>query len=257
MPEKASITAMIIDDEPDAINLLEMYLRRFNDIKVIGKESDARNGLEMVKTNPPDLVFLDIDMPEMNGLALAERIQAVNTYSAIVFTTAHQHYAYDALGVEPLDFLTKPFSIDDLEITVTKYRKRAEKKEYQNKLNSIIFSQNNPVVLKLPSTKGLLFVDLKEIVTVKARGHYTDITLADGSKETIIRNLTKTMELINSPSFFQIIRSVVINLKYLHKIDKKKTKCILSFNNKLEEEKMSRDSIALLEKTVEFPYNID
>jgi len=257
MAGKNPITAMIIDDEPDAIELLEMFLRRFPEVQVIGKECDARNGLEMTIVNPPDLIFLDIDMPGMNGLTLADRIQASNSHSEIVFTTAHQHYAYDALGIEPLDFLTKPFSIADLEIVVTKFNNKAEKKEYQKKLDSLLLSQSTPVIVKFPSTKGLLFVDMKEIVLVKAKLHYTDITLSDGTTETVIRNFAKTVELINSPSFFQVSRSTMINLRYLHRIDRKNQTCYLKVGDQFVEEKMARGTTLLLEKTVSFPYNIE
>lgn len=83
-------------------------------IKIIGKETIAAKGLQLAKETLPELVFLDIDMPDMNGLQVADRIQSENFYSEIVFTTAHSHYAYEALGVEPLDFLTKPFCIADI-----------------------------------------------------------------------------------------------------------------------------------------------
>jgi Response regulator of the LytR/AlgR family len=257
MADKNPITAMIIDDETDAIELLEMFLRRFPEVRVIGKESDARSGLEMIKINPPDLIFLDIDMPDMNGLTLADRIQTSNFHSEIVFTTAHQHYAYDALGIEPLDFLTKPFSVAELETVLRKFAEKAEKKEYQKKLDALLLSQNSPIIVKFPSTKGLLFVDLKEIVVIKARLHYTDLALADGTTETVIRNLTKTLEVINSPSFFQISRSTIINLKYLHRIDRKNQTCHLKINDKVIEEKMARGAALLLEKTVSFPFSVE
>jgi two-component system LytT family response regulator len=257
MPDKQPITAVIIDDDLNAIDLLEAYLRHFADILLVGKESDAREGLELVKLNPPDLIFLDIDMPDMNGLTLADRIQSVNFYPEIVFTTAHQHYAYDALGIEPLDFLTKPFLIEDVELVISKYKAKTEQKNYQKKLDSLILAQNNPITIKLPSLKGILFVDIKDIVVLSANLHYTDIILSDGSKETIIKTINKLAALINSPSFFQISRSAFINLNYLHRIERKGMKCFLNVNNKLIEEKMSRGAINLFEKVVPFPFNIE
>lgn len=257
MANQQTIRTIIIDDEPAAIDLLEMFLRHFPEIHLLWKESDPKRGLELIKSDPPDLIFLDIDMPGMNGLTLADRVQSVNFHPEIVFTTAHQHYAYTALGIEPLDFLTKPFFLEDVESVIAKYKAKAEQKNYTKKLDSLLHTQSKPVIIKLPSIKGILFVDIKDIIILKARLHYTDIILSDGSSETVIRTLNKLAELVNSPSFFQVSRSVYINLNYLHRIERKSKKCFLNVNDKLIEEKMSRGAINLLEKTIAFPFSIE
>jgi two-component system LytT family response regulator len=94
-------------------------------------------------------------------------------------------------------------------------------------------------------------------VILKANLRFTDIVLSDGTIETIIRTLNKTAELINSPSLFQIRRSAFINLNYLHRVDKKKTRCLINVNGKLEEEKISRDVINLFEKSTIYPFIVD
>ncbi len=246
--DSANITAIIIDDEPDAINLLEMYLRHFPFIEVVGKENHAIKGLELVNEMLPELVFLDIDMPDMNGLQVADKIHSENFYSEIVFTTAHQHYAYDALGVEPLDFLTKPFCSSDLEIVIAKFRKKTEKKKQERKLDTFIHSQANSPKIKLPSTTGILIVDLKDIVVLKSKSNNCSIFLQDGTSETITRNLYKVAELLNSQAFFQISRSTYINLNYLKRVDKKSHKCIISYNQTTVEEPISRSQLIHLDK---------
>lgn len=251
------VTAVIIDDEPEAIRLLEMFLRHFPNVEVVGKESNSRSGLELIKEKPPELLFLDIDMPDLNGLTVASNIRSVNNYTEIVFTTAHPRYAYDALDIEPLDFLSKPFSIEDLKGMMKKYDDRIEKKNYKRKLDNIITVQPAPIVIKLPSTKGVFFTDIKDIVMVKAKLIHCEVYLADGTIETVIRSIGKTISLINSSSFFQISRSVYINLNYLHRIDRKNPNCVLNFNGTLIEEKISRGTISILEKTVTFPYIIE
>ena len=164
---QAIISAVIIDDEPEAIHLLEMYLRHFSFIKVTAKETNALKGLQLIQEKLPEIVFLDIDMPDMNGLQLADKIQTDNLYSEIIFTTAFQHYAYDTLKIRPLDFLTKPFSADDLKTVIAKYQEKAEKKKYEIKLDKFIQSQANSLKLKFPSTNGVLIVEMKDIVMLK------------------------------------------------------------------------------------------
>lgn len=255
---EATITAVIIDDEEEAIRLLEIYLRFFPMVKIIGKESDARKGLELVKHHLPELVFLDIDMPEMNGLKVAEQIHFDNYYSEIVFTTAHQHYAFDALDIQPLDFLTKPFNVDDLRVVLNKYYERNEQKEYSRKIGLFLNSQENAPKIKLPTTNGVLMVDIDDIVCVKAASNNCEIYLKDGTKEAIIRNLGGTLDLIGSPKLFRFSRSIYVNLDFIARIDRKNLKCVVTFNHSILEEDISRSSLKLFEKlgyTTDQPLN--
>lgn len=255
--EPTTISAIIIDDEPDAINLLEMYLRQFPYIQVIGKESQAKKGLELVRETLPELVFLDIDMPDMNGLKVADKIQSESFFSEIVFTTAHQHYAYDALGIEPLDFLTKPFCISDLEIVMQKYKAKIEKKKQEKKLDVFINSQTSSPKIKLPTTKGTLFIDIKNIVILRSKLQNCELYMDDGTLETITRNLCKVASILNSPAFFRVSRSTYINMNYLQRIDKKDSKCIISYNQTILEEPISRNNMIHFEKMIKFPFSLD
>lgn len=247
------MSVIIIDDEPAAINLLEMFLRQFPQVKVTGKETNAKNGLEMVMATLPELVFLDIDMPDMNGLQVANKIHSGNFYSEIVFTTAHEHYAFDALGIEPLYFLTKPFSTKDLEVVLQKYQAKIEQKNKDRKLDNFIHSQNISPKITLPVNYGLLLVSIKDIVLIKSKGNKSILYLFDGMVEEVNLTLTKMMSEISSPAFFQIHRTVFVNLNYMQRLDKKKSTCILSFNNSTLEEKMSKTFLAHFEKLNLFP----
>jgi two-component system LytT family response regulator len=251
--EQETISAIIIDDEPESINLLEMYLRHFPFVKVTGKETNAIKGLELVRENLPELVFLDIDMPDMNGLQVAGHIHSDNFYSEIIFTTAHQQYAYDALGIEPLDFLTKPFSSYDLQIVIEKFQAKVEKKKHEIKLDKFIQSQTNSPKIKFPSTLGVLIISTKDVVMLKSRANNCEVLLTDGKIETITRNLYIVVRILNSPSFFQVNRSACINLNFLQKIDKKKQVCVLAFNNTFHEVDISRQNMNYFEKMDLFP----
>lgn len=251
--DSTNITAVIIDDEPEAIHLLEMYLRFSPSVKVIGKETQAKKGLEFVNQNLPDLVFLDIDMPDMNGLQVADHIHNENFYSEIVFTTAHPKYAYDAIDFQPLDFLIKPFSIEDVETVIHKYLKITEKKKYLRKVDLFIHSQSNSTKLKLPTINGVLITEIKDIVLLKAKANNCNLYLQDGTVETITRNLNNLAEIINSQTLFKISRSTYINLKYLKKVDKKNLKCMISFNQTVLEEEITKSHLIHFEKLDLFP----
>lgn len=251
--KNTSISAIIIDDEPEAIHLLEMYLRLFPFIKIIGTETEAKKGLELAMEILPDIIFLDIDMPEMNGLQVADQIHAENFHSEIVFTTAHQHYAYDALGIEPLDFLTKPFCHEDLEAVIQKYEVKTERKKQLRKLDNFVQSNASNIKVKLPTVDGVLIVSIKDIVLLKSNGGKCSVYLQDGSIEESNRHLNIIVEILNSSLFFQISRSVHINLNYLKRVDKRKFKCIIEFNETQIEENITRSNLSLFEKLDLFP----
>ena len=251
--DSTSISAFIIDDEPEAIQLLEMYLRFFPNVKVTGKETQAKKGLDLVNQNLPDLVFLDIDMPDMNGLQVADHIHTENFYSEIVFTTAHPKYAYDAIDFQPLDFLIKPFSVEDVETVIHKYQKISEKKKYLRKVDLFIHSQANSPKIKLQTINGMLITEIKDIVLLKAKANNCNLYLQDGTIETITRNLNNLAETINSQIFFKISRSTYVNLKYLKKVDKKNLKCMISFNQSVLEEDITKSNLLHFEKLDLFP----
>ncbi len=244
----STISAVIIDDEPEAIRLLEMYLRFYPKVKVIGTETNSKKGLELVIQTMPELVFLDIDMPDMNGLKVAEVIHSENYYSEIVFTTAHQHYAFDALDVQPLDFLTKPFNLEDLKSVLDKFQEKSEQKKFTKKVDLLIHSQNNAPKIKLPTINGVPMVDVKDIILIKSKANQCSIYLADGTIETITRNLIVVEEMLSPSSFFRVSRSAIINLSYMKRIDKKNLKCHVNFNNSVLEEDITRSNMQLFER---------
>ncbi|MBW8332689.1 MAG: response regulator transcription factor [Prolixibacteraceae bacterium] len=253
MLDAGNISAIIIDDDPEAINLLEIFLRYFQNIRIIGKSTGAKAGLELIFELCPDLIFLDVDMPDITGLQVAESVRNENLQSEIVFTTAYQNYAYKALSIEPLDFLTKPFCLEDIENVINKYIARKEKKEQEQKLDKFRQSQGTVVKVKLPTYHSYVFVDLNDIVYIKSNTNGTYVYLQDGTVETVTRSLSSLMLLLNSSLIFQINRSTCVNLNYLYRIDKKKEMCILRYNQKTLEESISRYNIINFEKLNMFP----
>ena len=251
--DTVNISAIIIDDDSEAINLLEIFLRQFPNINVIGKSTNAYTGLEIINTEFPDLVFLDIDMPDMTGLQVAESVKSKNFHSEIVFTTAYQHYAYKALSIEPLDFLTKPFCSEDLKNVIKKYMGRIERREYEHKLDKFIQSQSNLPKIKLPTFHSFIIIDINDIVYIKANINGTIVYLQDGTVETVTRNLNSLVTMLNSTLIFQVNRSTYVNLNYILRIDRKKEKCAIRFNNTICNETITKNHIINFEKLNIFP----
>jgi len=246
-------SAIIIDDDPEAIYLLEMYLRQFPDIKIIGKNTDPAEGLALISKEFPDLIFLDIDMPNMSGLQVAESVKNNNFHSEIIFTTAYQHYAYQALSIQPLDFLTKPFCLSDLRRVINKYKEKIEKKKQEQKVDQFIQSQSNSTQILLPTIHALLFIDIKDIVIIKAKTNCTEVFLQDGTVETVTRRISSLISLLNSSLLFQLSRGTYVNLNYLIRIDKKKSTCLIRTNKGNHEEPITKSNLLNFKKLNIFP----
>lgn len=242
------ISAIIIDDDAEAIYLLEIYLRQFPEIKIVGKSTKAPEGLLLVNEILPDLVFLDIDMPGMTGLQVAESMRNNNFHSEIVFTTAFEKYAYNALTIEPLHFLTKPFRPEDLQKVIKKFKVKGEKKKHERKLDNFIQAQSNPSQIQLQTLHGMLFIDIKDIVYIKAKVNGTEIYLQDGTVEIVSKRLQGLISLINSTLLFQIDRGAFVNLNYLVRIEKKKAICVIQFNNTIREEHITKSNMFIFNK---------
>ena len=247
------ISAIIIDDDSEAIYLLEIYLRQFPDIKIIGKSTNPTEGLALIIKELPDLVFLDIDMPDMTGLQVAESFKNNNFHSEIIFTTAYQQYAYQALSIQPLDFLTKPFCLSDLSRVINKYIDKREKKKQAQKVDQFIQSQSHASQILLPTIHAMLFIDVKDVVLIKAKTNCTEVFLQDGSVETVTRRISSLISLLNSSLLFQINRGTYVNLNYLVRIDKKKSTCLLRTSKHNLEEPITKSHLLNFKKLDIFP----
>lgn len=247
------ITAIIIEDDEEALSLLEIYLQAFDEIEITETTTSPQKGIRLLKKRDPDLVFLDIDMPEINGVEVAETIKANKLKTEVVFTTAHSKYAYRALLVQPLDYLLKPFGPEDLIAVINRYRTRAKRRELERRMDFLMKSNKAIPKVKLPTHAGVIFIDPEDIMLYKAELNYCHIFTKDGEQELITLNINKVTSIVNSLRVFKVNRSACINLQYLKKIDKKTRTCILTYKDLTLQTKIKRSSLAFFENLNCFP----
>lgn len=194
-------TCMIVDDEANAIEVIEHHLANFPSYEVVSKFHDGMEASQFMKTHTPDLIFLDIQMPGINGL---DFLRSLRNPPKVFLTTAYRHYAPEAFELEVLDYLLKPISLD-------RFRKAIEKYEI-----SILGDKD---IVKLPHNEILvranrsnIKVDILDILYLEAMGDYVKIHLVTGNlitKET----LKSLMKRLPFHLFRQIHRSYVVNTK--------------------------------------------
>jgi len=209
------IRTIIIDDEPNMVEALKLKLTEFCEgIEIIGTGNGIDEGLELIESQQPDLVFLDIEMPFGTGFDLLEKVKVKNFH--VVFVTAYDHYALKAIKFSALDYILKPAKISELIEVVEKVKKTNH--HYladQISLLSENLTNNNLDKIMIPSQEGFNFIDTSDIVLIKADGCYSEFHLADASIIVASKTLKYYEDILNKDIFFRIHKSGIINLKHI------------------------------------------
>ncbi|MDE3182518.1 MAG: response regulator transcription factor [Bacteroidota bacterium] len=213
------LRAIIIDDEMTSLQNLKQKLVQFcKPVDVIAAIQNPEEAIVLIKELRPDLLFLDIEMPKMNGFRMLEEL---GTYDAeIIFTTAYNNFAIDAMRISAFDYLVKPVSIEELENAVNRL---IEKKSMQTRDRLSVLkqslhenkSQENKIAV--PLTDGLQFIVIKDIARIESSSSYSRIFLTNGQTILVTKLLKEFEELLIPYRFFRVHHSHLINLNYIKK----------------------------------------
>lgn len=215
------IRAVVIDDEPDCVqSLVEEIERHCEAVEVMEGCIGAKEGIKAIHTHKPDVVFLDIDMPVINGFELLELVP--NRDFEVVFTTAYDKFALQAFKISALDYLLKPIDEEALKGAVEKVRNQRQNGNAPSKIDFLIQHlkdlENNAVKrIALPTFEGLDFIHLDNIIYCQSDGAYTHVYLNDKNKLFISKSLRYLEEILCDFNFFRVHNSFIVNLDYIHK----------------------------------------
>ena len=209
--------AILIDDEHNATEALHNMLRMVTpDVEVIGLANAAQQGLEMIQSLQPDLVFLDIQMPYMTGFELLEKLGRFNF--AVIFTTAYDQYALQAFKVSAVDYLLKPIDMDELEAAVEKVRERRKQPQPDFGALEHLFKQvkkTHTERLALPTSAGLVFIAIEDIIRLQSDSNYTTFYLTRKEKIVVSRTLGEYEPTLTAQNFCRVHHSHIINMAHL------------------------------------------
>ena len=218
------MTCIIVDDEPLAVKLLETFVERTPDLQLLGSYTDSIAALDALRVNPSDLLFLDIQMPDMNGMELAHTIDTRRT--RVIFTTAFKDYAFESYEVNALDFLLKPIRYVKFQAAVEKARELMTPKESSSQLvqNKDVVSSSAPnsldsVFLKVDGE--LRRISLSKIIYVEGMKDYLKFSV-EGEKSPLVTHLTLSAaeEMLPASMFMRINRSYIIALQHIRSVDR-------------------------------------
>ena len=214
------IRTIIIEDEPMSREMMTMMLKRHDqEIEIVDTCSNPADGIISIETHKPDLVFLDIQMPKMTGFDMLKKISPVNF--EVVFTTAFDQYAINAIRVSALDYLLKPIDDEELAAAINKYKTRAGRNkpsaQFEHLFNNLLNKNPLDKTIALSASDGISFIRMSDILRVEANGRYSKFYLLNGETILVSKTLGDYEEVLSANQFFRIHDSAIINLNHIKK----------------------------------------
>lgn len=209
------IKTVLIDDEPLARELVREYLQAYPQIEVVAECNDGFEGLKAIQQHQPDLLFLDIQMPKINGF---EMLELVDKLPCVIFTTAFEEYAIRAFEVNAIDYLLKPFSRERFDKALQKMleRKTEVSQELLDAAGRELPTQHNRVVVKINGR--IKIIPVQDIHYLEAADDYVKIVTQEGA---FLKNKTMAFfeKTLDAQQFIRVHRSYILNVSQITRLD--------------------------------------
>lgn len=213
------LKAILVDDELSSLQNLQKKLKEFcPDVEVAATAQKPEDAILQIRQHKPDVIFLDIEMPRMNGFRMLDELGEYDF--DIIFTTAYNHYAVDAIRISAFDYLTKPVAIKDLQNAVerlSKQRKLQTKDKMELLRSSLTLIKSQEEKIAVPTNDGLEFIPIKNIVHIESNSNYSKLFFIDGKSILVTKLLGEFEEILKAYNFFRIHNSHLINISYIKK----------------------------------------
>ncbi len=229
MEEK--IRTVLVDDDRSSMLTLESLLKKyFPAIQIVGKGDSVENAVNEINTTGPDLVFLDISLPDGEGFDVIERTPDKNF--EVIFITAYDQYAVKAFEFSALHYLVKPLTLDGLQNAIGRFREIKKDDHLDDKINVLKDSlKNKNEKIIIPSSEGLNVVRLSDIMRLEADDVYTYFYLTDGHRLMASRPLNNYERILEDLPFSRIHAKHLVNLMYIKRYVKGKGGSVIMEDN--------------------------
>ena len=239
--DQSTFKTVIIDDEAAAQRVLQNLISEYcPQLEVVAIAGDVPSAVIAINKHQPDVVFLDIEMPNYTGLQLLDFFEEPEF--EIIFATAYSEYAAQAFRVSAIDYLLKPIQIDHLKKAVEKLEKARPANSMPDRLETLRTNLREEYITRvaLPISEGLMFVDVADIICLEADKAYTHIFLSNRNKLLVSKNLRELEKILTHPCFFRTHRSFLINLNHVSRYVRKDGGYIVMDNEQVASLSQSR-----------------
>ncbi len=218
------IRAVIVDDEKHCSESLRLLAEKYVEgISIVAEINDPILAIDVLEAEKPDLLFLDIEMPKMNGFELLKQLELDEL--DIIFTTAYDEFAIEAFKVSAIDYLLKPIEREQLVESVAKFKKFKDDKDFGERFRIFLsrYGSQAPRVLgkiALPTQEGFEFIKQEDIIRCESDSNYTTVVLETEKNIVVSRTLKDVESMLDPDSFVRVHHSHLINLRHIRKYHK-------------------------------------
>ncbi len=213
----------IIDDEQEARELLEKILNKYiDDIQIVGMADSVEQGVELINNNEINLLLLDVELTDGTGFDILTQLNNINF--EVIFVTGYDKYALNAIKFNCLDYILKPIDITEVKEAVEKARLKIEDKFFKKRISNLLNNLNNKNTnnnkIALPTSKGLEFVKINDIIKLESDQSYTWIYLINNNKILTTKYLKEYENILEGYPFFRVHRAFIVNINHIVKYEK-------------------------------------
>ncbi|GAB5408382.1 MAG: LytTR family DNA-binding domain-containing protein [Balneolaceae bacterium] len=211
--DNRKIDCLIIDDDPFIHNLLQDKLsQHFPEITILGIAHSGEDGIKKISTLNPELIFLDVEMSDMTGFEMLSRVHSINFRT--IFITSYSHYAIKAIRFNALDYLLKPFDLEELKESIKRFkflRGRDNNSSLKLAVKNVHIPDIGEHYFILQTQNGELKFQIKDIIRIEGDRNYSILYLRNGKKELVSKTLSTLEEMLNGKGFYRTHKSHIIN----------------------------------------------
>ncbi|HKR05536.1 MAG TPA: LytTR family DNA-binding domain-containing protein [Bacteroidia bacterium] len=215
-----TIKTLIIDDDVFIHEQLKDKLREFfPEINIVAVSENALQGIEAIKQFSPQLIFLDIQLPDLNGFEMLNHIEEKNF--KIIFITSFNQYAIEAIRYSAFDYLLKPVKDDELKNSITRFRQSNNELTLKGKMENLLYNigkSKEDFLLIIPTRQGEKKIPVHKIIRCEADSNYTHFYLSDKTKFTASKTLKEFEEILSENDFIRIHKSHIVNKLYIKSV---------------------------------------
>jgi len=212
------LKVLIADDEAGMRHLLRKAVEKIDGFEVVGEAADGESAVSLAEKINPDVIFMDVEMPGLNGIECAKRIQDINPKVVVIFATGHEEYMPEAFELYAFDYITKPFNIQRIHQTLDRIASLLLHQKENIQVSPLYQNKSGLGKIIIKNREGFSLIDEEDIILIQRENRNTVIYTSDGQRHITSEGLSELEERLDRNLFLRTHKSYIINVSMVYKI---------------------------------------